>query len=57
VIKTHTEYQKALEHIAKDREVLLAEEASYRSANLSEEEVQHALEPHRDFHDGRRQLS
>lgn len=51
MIKTHAEYQNALERLAKDQEVLLAEESSYRSANLTEEEVQHALEPHRCFHE------
>ena len=51
MIRTHAEYQNALERLAKDREVLAAEEQHYRDVGLSNDEVERALEPHRCFHE------
>lgn len=50
MIKTHAEYANAIERLAKDREVLAAEEKAYRKAGLTDDEVQRALEPHQCFH-------
>jgi DNA-binding XRE family transcriptional regulator len=51
MIKTHAEYVNALERLAKDREVLAAEERAYLEAGLDEDQVKRALEPHVCFHE------
>lgn len=50
MIKTQAEYANAIDRLAKDREVLEAEEIAYRKEGLTEEQVQRALDPHRCFH-------